>query len=101
MVDGGLDPERVSAASYGDTRPVGDNETREGRALNRRIEIVIVPDLRSLPGYSELEKIQTEQDGDAKDEVTPDLTGESENESKNESTDTSPEGDGDAGQPDA
>ena len=31
-----------SASGYGDTRPVASNDTEEGRAQNRRIEISIV-----------------------------------------------------------
>jgi len=31
-------PERIQARGYGDTRPVGNNDTPEGRALNRRVE---------------------------------------------------------------
>lgn len=57
MVDAGLANQRVSAASFGDTLPVAPNETPEGKALNRRIEIVIVPDLSTLPGYEELNKL--------------------------------------------
>jgi chemotaxis protein MotB len=30
--------------------------TPEGRASNRRIEIVVVPDLSSLPGFQELNR---------------------------------------------
>lgn len=54
LVESGLAPDRVSAASYADTKPAGTNRTPEGRAENRRIEIAIVPDLSQLPGYDEL-----------------------------------------------
>lgn len=37
---GGVDPSRLSAVSKGDSNPVSDNTTEEGRAANRRIEIV-------------------------------------------------------------
>lgn len=61
MVDSGMPTERVSAASFGKFHPVADNKTKEGKAANRRIEIVIVPDLSSLPGYEELQKVSDEQ----------------------------------------
>jgi chemotaxis protein MotB len=57
MVDAGLPAQRVSAASYGDTRPAVANDTTEGRAQNRRIEITVVPDLSTLPGFEELQKV--------------------------------------------
>ena len=56
MIESGMPPARISAASYGETKPIADNSTNEGRALNRRIEIVVVPDLSGLPGYEELQK---------------------------------------------
>jgi len=34
----GLAAERVNAVGYGETRPVADNATSEGRAINRRVE---------------------------------------------------------------
>lgn len=37
-----LDPRRVVVRGYGDTRPVASNETEEGRALNRRVELVVL-----------------------------------------------------------
>lgn len=43
LQDRGIDPALLSAVAYGEFRPVADNETREGRAKNRRIEIILVP----------------------------------------------------------
>lgn len=37
----GVDPNLLSASGFGDTHPVASNSTAEGRAKNRRIEIVI------------------------------------------------------------
>jgi len=37
----GVDVNRMSAGGYAEYRPLADNETREGRAKNRRIEIVL------------------------------------------------------------
>jgi chemotaxis protein MotB len=39
----GIDPEVLSAVAYGEYKPISDNETPEGRAMNRRIEIILVP----------------------------------------------------------
>lgn len=57
MVDAGMPANRVSAAAFADTVPAASNATPEGQAQNRRIEIAIVPDLSSLPGASEIEKM--------------------------------------------
>jgi chemotaxis protein MotB len=38
-----VDPSHLVAAGYGEFRPVSPNDTPENRALNRRIEIVLVP----------------------------------------------------------
>jgi chemotaxis protein MotB len=39
-----IDRGRLSAAAYADTRPLKPNDTFEGRAYNRRVEIVILPE---------------------------------------------------------
>jgi len=39
----GIEPTKLSAAAFGEFKPVADNATPEGRAKNRRIEIVMVP----------------------------------------------------------
>lgn len=60
MVDAGMPVDRISAASYGDSKPALPNDTSEGRAANRRIEIVVVPDLSSLPGFEELNRVSAQ-----------------------------------------
>jgi chemotaxis protein MotB len=56
MVDAGMPGERISASSYGEFKPAKPNDSPEGKAANRRIEIVVVPDLSSLPGFEELKR---------------------------------------------
>jgi chemotaxis protein MotB len=46
--DGKIDPARVIAAGRGDTQPVATNDTPEGRAKNRRTEIILTPNLGEL-----------------------------------------------------
>jgi chemotaxis protein MotB len=38
-----IEPTRLSATGYGEYHPVTDNDTKEGRQKNRRVEIVILP----------------------------------------------------------
>ena len=35
-------PSRMSMAGYGETQPISDNETVEGRQANRRVEVAIM-----------------------------------------------------------
>lgn len=49
LQDGGVNPEKLAAAGYGEHDPVAPNETDDGKALNRRIEIVLMPNLDELP----------------------------------------------------
>jgi flagellar motor protein MotB len=34
----------ISSQGFGETRPVASNDTFEGRAKNRRIDVVIIPE---------------------------------------------------------
>ena len=54
LVEQQLPANRISAAGYADTQPVASNDSAEGRAQNRRIEIVLVPNLDELPDLSSL-----------------------------------------------
>lgn len=42
MIERGVPADRLIAAGYGQSQPVGNNDTEDGRARNRRIEIRIV-----------------------------------------------------------
>lgn len=43
-----FDPEKVAATGYGEYRPIASNDTLEGRAQNRRVEIKVVLDSREF-----------------------------------------------------
>jgi chemotaxis protein MotB len=55
LTDMDVDPENISAAGFGEFRPRADNEIEEGRQLNRRIEIIMLPNLDILS--NELPKV--------------------------------------------
>jgi chemotaxis protein MotB len=50
-----IPPDRISAAGYAEFHPVANNDTAEGRAENRRIDLVVLPrtkiDFR-VPGFT-------------------------------------------------
>ena len=58
LTEMGVNPENISAAGFGEFRPRADNETEEGRKLNRRIEIVMLPNLDILS--NELPKVTSQ-----------------------------------------
>ncbi len=46
--DNAFDPNRITAAGKSSFHPVKGNETAEGRAANRRTEVILSPDLKEL-----------------------------------------------------
>lgn len=56
-----LDPARMISMGYGQFRPVAENDTREGRAKNRRVELIVTgKDLTSALG-DQIEQYYTER----------------------------------------
>jgi chemotaxis protein MotB len=53
LVDGGLKPTHLLAAGHAEYEPVASNRAESGRHENRRIEIVLLPNLEELPPMPE------------------------------------------------
>jgi chemotaxis protein MotB len=54
LVKKGMQPKHLSAAGYSEFDPVAANDTDKNRALNRRIEIVLQPNISELPSLDDL-----------------------------------------------
>ena len=57
LVASGLNPQQVAAAGYSEFDPVVANDAPEHRAQNRRIEIVLQPNLSDLPSLDNLQSV--------------------------------------------
>jgi chemotaxis protein MotB len=49
LITSGMNPAHLVAAGYGEHEPVAENKTEAGRQENRRIEIVLMPNVTELP----------------------------------------------------
>jgi chemotaxis protein MotB len=54
LIDNGMKPSQVGAAGYAEYDPAADNATADGQKQNRRIEIVVEPNLSELPSLEGL-----------------------------------------------
>lgn len=66
LVGKGVAADRLSAVGYGESQPVADNNTDEGRELNRRVELKILGAVESQAAASEAAEAPT-----AAEAVTP------------------------------
>jgi len=49
LATNGLNPAHLSAAGFADTDPIAPNDTPENKQQNRRIEIIVLPNIEELP----------------------------------------------------
>ncbi len=47
-IEDGFDPKRITSAGKGEYKPIQPNDTAEGRAANRRTEVILSPNLTEL-----------------------------------------------------
>ena len=57
LADAGVSTDRLEIVGYGETQPVADNGTVEGRQANRRVEVAI---------YATEETVQSIEQGDGR-----------------------------------
>jgi chemotaxis protein MotB len=55
LQESGVVPMHMSASGYAEYQPAATNETEDGKAENRRIEIVLMPNLDELPDLTEIQ----------------------------------------------
>ena len=55
LIEQGINPAKLSAAGYSEYQPIASNAHEAGRAENRRIEIVLLPNLSELPPAPDLD----------------------------------------------
>jgi chemotaxis protein MotB len=52
----GVSPKNLSASGYSEYSPMVKNDSKDHQAQNRRIEIILMPNLNELPDLTDLEK---------------------------------------------
>lgn len=56
MIEDGYPGGRIGAAGFGEFDPIASNDTDEGKEQNRRIEIILMPNLGEIPGMQQMLK---------------------------------------------
>jgi chemotaxis protein MotB len=63
LIEAKMKPENLVSAGYAEFDPIAKNATPEGRRENRRIEIILLPDLSDLPSLPNEEVAAQEKPG--------------------------------------
>jgi len=58
LVSRGSPPDRLKAVGYGESRPIAPNDTKEGRAKNRRVELKVIETSSSSESYDLVEDMR-------------------------------------------
>ncbi len=54
MIDAGYPGKKIGAAGFGEFDPIASNDDDAGKEQNRRIEIILMPNLGEIPGMKEM-----------------------------------------------
>ena len=66
-----IEPKRLSAIGYGEYKPIDTNDTKAGRARNRRVEIIILPKEITKKSYEETQVKVSEEAKSAEESKAP------------------------------
>ena len=66
-----IKPQRLSAIGYGEFKPIDTNDTKVGRARNRRVEIIILPKEMTKKSYEETQGKISEEARAAEESKAP------------------------------
>ena len=69
--DCNIAPQKLSAIGYGEFRPIDTNDTKAGRAKNRRVEIIILPKEITKQSYEEVQSKISEEARAAEESKAP------------------------------
>ena len=72
-----IQPQRLSAIGYGEYKPIDTNDTKAGRARNRRVEIIILPKEITKKSYEEAQTKVSEEAKAAEESKAPQAAAES------------------------
>ena len=71
LISRDIKPQRLSAIGYGEFKPIDTNDTKTGRARNRRVEIIVLPKEMTKKSYEEAQGKISEEARAAEESKAP------------------------------